>query len=172
MRRIAFLFAATTALAVPALALAVPLAGDGSLVVRNGQAPWPGPDSVPVVQLTITGSVIGHVDSGKLVIDAGANPDPGTGPVVTGADWRGDSPKSDTAQIYKGDNFRFRAVGGHYTVLVYGNNVDLVAAGTGTVRLAGMPGTPHGDGAYSLNGNDFVSLPGVQTDKRSIGSNG
>ena len=170
MRRIAFLFAATTALAVPALALAVSTAGDGSLVVRNGSAPWPG--TTPVVALTITGSVIGHVDSGKLVIDAGVNPDPGTSPVVTGADWRGDSPRSDTAQVFKGDNFRFRAVGGKYTVLVYGSGVDLVAAGSGTVRLAGLPDTPHGDGTYSLNGNDFVSLPGAQTDKRSIGSNG
>jgi hypothetical protein len=169
MRRIAFLFAASMALAVPALAVAVPSLGDGSLVVRNGSAP----QGTPVIKLTITGSVIGHVDNGKLVIDAGVNPDPGTAPVVTGADWRGDSTKSDTAQIYKGDNFRFRAVGGRYTVLVYGTGIDLVAAGTGTVQLAGLPDTPHGDGSYSLNGNDFVSLPGNQmVDKRSIGSNG
>ena len=47
------------------------------------------------------------------------------------------------------------------------------SAATGTVRLAGLPDTPHGDGTYSLNGNDFVSLPGSQMiDKRSIGSNG
>ena len=168
MRRIAFILAATTALIVPALALAVPTAGDGSLVVRNGSAPA----GTPVVALTITGSVIGQVDHGKLVIDAGADADPNTAPQVTGAEWQG-STKSDTAvQVYKG-SFRFRAVGGRYTVLVYGTGVDLVAAGTGTVRLAGLPDTPHGDGTYSLNGNDFVSLPGVQmVDKRSIGSNG
>ena len=57
-------------------------------------------------------------------------------------------------------------------MLVYGTDVNLVAVGTGTVRLAGMPDTPNGDGRYSLNGDDFVSLPGVQTDKRSIGTNG
>jgi hypothetical protein len=168
MRRIAFLCAGTAALCVPALALAVPSAGDGSLVVKNGQAP----QGTPVVSLQITGSVIGQVDHGKLVIDAGANPDPGTAPQVTGADWRGDSAKSDTAQIYKGDQFRFRAVGGRYTVLVYGTGIDLVAVGSGTVRLAGMPDVPSGDGRFSLNGNDFSSLPGSQTDKRSIGSNG
>ncbi len=167
MRRIAFLCAATTALAVPALAFAVTTVGDGSLVVRNGQAPT----GTPVVVLTITGSVIGHV-SGRLVIDAGVNPDPAFAPQVTGADWHGDSQKIANAQVYRGDNFRFRAVGGTYTILLYGTDVDLVAAGTGTVRLAGMPDTPVGDGKYSLNGNDFVSLPGVQTDKRSIGSNG
>jgi hypothetical protein len=168
MRRIAFLFAASTALAVPALAVAVPAVGDGSLVVRNGQAPV----GTPVVALTITGSVIGHVSNGKLVIDAGVNPDPDKAPQVTGADWRGDSTKIANAQVYRGDDFRFRAVGGTYTVLVYGTNVDLVAAGMGTVRLAGMPDTPKGDGRYSLNGNDFVSLPGTQTEKRSIGSDG
>ena len=168
MRRIAFLFAATTALAVPALALAVPAVGDGSLVVRNGAAPA----GTPVVVLQITGTVIGHVDNGRLVIDAGVNPDPDTRPQVTGADWKGDSTKIPSAQVYTGDNFRFRAVGGKYTVLVYGTGVDLVAAGSGSVRLVGLPDTPHGDGSYSLNGNDFVSLPGTQTDKRSIGSNG
>ena len=39
-------------------------------------------------------------------------------------------------------------------------------------RLAGMPDKPIGDGRYSLNGDDFASLPGAQTDKRLIGTNG
>jgi hypothetical protein len=57
-------------------------------------------------------------------------------------------------------------------VLVYGSGVDLVAIGKGTVKLAGVPDSG-GDGKYSLNGADFVSLPGTQTDKRVItGSNG
>ena len=68
MRRLAFIFAACTALAVPAATLAVDQAGgDGSLVVKNGAAP----DGVPVVALTITGSVIGRVtDFGKIIIDS------------------------------------------------------------------------------------------------------
>ena len=41
---------------------------------------------------------------------------------------------------------------------------------TGSVRLAGLPDTPHGDGKYSLNNGDFTSLPGVQTGKLVIGN--
>jgi hypothetical protein len=167
MRRIAFLCAGTAALCVPALALAVPSAGDGSLVVKNGQAP----QGTPVVSLQISGSIIGQVQNGKLVIDTSVNSDPGESPIVTGADWRGPSTRIPHAQVYTG-SFRFRAVGGTYTVLLYGTDIDLVAVGSGSVRLAGMPDTPTGDGRYSLNGNDFSSLPGSQTDKRSIGSNG
>src|SRR5690349_6044740 len=83
------------ALVAPAAALAAPAAtGDGSLVVRKGEAPA----GVPVVALTITGSVIGHIDYGKIVIDAGSNPD--AVPQVIGAGRPGDSPRSDTAQVW------------------------------------------------------------------------
>jgi hypothetical protein len=92
---------------------------------------------------------------------------------VTGAEWRGDSKVSDTAQVWRGQNFKFRAVAGkNMVVLVYGSGVDLVAIGKGTVRLAGLPDTTVGDGKYSLNGADFVSLPPTQTDKRAVASNG
>jgi len=41
MRRLAFIFAAGAALIAPAATLAViNAAGDGSLVVKNGAAPW------------------------------------------------------------------------------------------------------------------------------------
>jgi hypothetical protein len=174
MRRLALIVGLISAIAVPAAALAgIGAPGDGSLVVTSGQAPYGGGVSVPVVQLTITGSVIGQVSgTGKLIIDAGPNADATAEPQVTGAGLPGDSPRSSTAQIWKGTGFKFRAIGGTYTVLVYGTQVNLVAVGTGTVRLAGLPDTPKGDGRYSLNGDAFVSLPGTQTDKRSIGSNG
>ena len=167
MRRLSVILGLFTVIAVPAAALAAPTAtGDGSLVVKNGSAPV----GTPVVSLTITGSVIGHVDHGKIIIDTGVG---GDAPDVTGAEWRGDSKFSDTAQVWKGQNFKFRAVAGkNMVVLVYGSGVDLVAIGKGTVKLAGLPDTTVGDGRYSLNGADFVSLPGTQTDKRSIGSNG
>jgi len=167
MRRLSVILSLFSVIAVPAAALAAPTAtGDGSLVVQNGSAPV----GTPVVQLTITGSVIGHVDHGKIVIDTGVN---GDAPDVTGAEWRGDSTRSDTAQVWKGQNFKFRAVAGkNMVVLVYGSGVDLVAIGKGTVKLAGLPDVGVGDGKYSLNGADFLSLPGTQTDKRAIGSNG
>jgi hypothetical protein len=166
MRRLSVILGLFTAIAVPAAALAAPAAiGDGSLVVQNGSAPA----GTPVVQLTITGSVIGHVDRGKIVIDTGVN---GDAPDVLGAEYRGDSTRSDTAQVWKGYDFKFRAVAGkNMVVLIYGSGVDLVAVGKGTVRLAGLPDAVT-DGKYSLNGADFLSLPGTQTDKRSLGSNG
>jgi hypothetical protein len=173
MRRLALIVAASSALAVPAVALAVQAAGDGSLVVKNGAAPWNGATTidVPVVQMRITGSVIGKVtDYGKIVIDAGNNPDAVV--QVVGAGRPGDSPKSDTAQVWTGTDFTFRAVGGTFTVLVYGSRVNLIAAGKGSARVAGMPDTPRGDGMYSLNDSDFHSLPGVQTARLIIGSTG
>jgi hypothetical protein len=167
MRRLSVILCLFSVIAVPAAALAA--TSDGSLVVKKGAAP----QGVPVVVLQITGSVIGEVgDYGKIVIDAGPNADGTQEPLVTGAGLPSDSPRSPTAQVWKATDFKFRAVGGTYTVLVYGTGVNLVAVGSGTVRLAGFPDTPSGDGKYSLNGADFVSLPGTQSDRRVIGSNG
>ena len=169
MRQFVVTFAVLAALAAPAAALAYPTAtGDGSLVVRNGEAPA----GIPVVALKITGSVIGHIDYGRIVIDAGASND--AAPQVIGAGRPGDWPKSDTAQVWpatgKAIDVNFRAVGGTFTVLVYGSGVSLVAAGSGSVRLAGLPDTPHGDGQYSLNDDIFTSLPGTQTSKLLVGN--
>jgi hypothetical protein len=105
-------------------------------------------------------------------IDGGAKSLPAevTGPGVT----RKDSAISDTATVWSGgpDGFKFRAVGGTYTILVYGTGVNLVAVGTGFVQLAGMPDWGKGDGRFSLNGDPFHSLPGTQTKQLVIGSNG
>jgi hypothetical protein len=164
MRRLSVIFAVGAALAVPVVALAGPGSStDGSLVVQHGSAPA----GMPVVVLTITGSVIGNVDHGRIVIDGGPNVDPSKAPQVT-QNAQCVTRDGETARRCNGDNFSFRAVGGKYTLLVYGSNVNVVAVGTGTVKLAGMPDTPHGDGRYSLNGDDFVSLPGSQTDKLAI----
>jgi len=168
MRRLAFISAACAALVAPAATLAVIAAtGDGSLVVKNGAAP----DGVPVVQLTITGSVIGRVtDFGKIIIDPGANTD--AVPQVIGAGPARDVKGWDTAQMWQGNDFTFRAVGGKFTIVVYGSHVNLVAAGTGKARVAGMPDMTTGDGRYSLNDSDFRSLPSVQTARLLIGSSG
>jgi hypothetical protein len=173
MRRLVVSSVVLAALAAPAAVLAQATAtGDGSLVVQRGEAPA----GVPVVALKITGSVIGHIDYGRIVIDAGAS---NVVPQVIGAGRPGDlSSKSDTAQVWpasppgrtdKTDDITFRAVGGTFTVVIWGSGVNLVAAGNGSVRLAGSPDMPHGDGQYSLNDADFTSLPGLQTAKLLIG---
>ncbi|MDX6486651.1 MAG: hypothetical protein QOF43_1804 [Gaiellaceae bacterium] len=168
MRRFAITFALLAALAAPVGALAVVRAlDDGSLVVKNGEAPA----KQAVVALTVTGSIIGSVEHGSVVIDV--RPGDGPAPEVTGYEWRKNRKGSDTAQVWGGSDFRFRAVGGTYTLIAYGQGVNLVAVGTGTATLAGIPDTPSGDGKYSLNGDVFKSLPGTPTKQLAIvASNG
>jgi hypothetical protein len=164
MRRLILMLALLTALAVPFGALSA-ATGDGTLVVKKGEAP----NGVPVVQMTITGSVIGSVDYGKIVIDSSLSSDPAS---VTGYQLTGNSTKIETAQFWRGSDLKFRAVGGKYTILIYGSGVNLVAVGKGTVKLAGLPDKPTGDGRYSLNEQGFVSLPGTTTDTLYIRSSG
>jgi hypothetical protein len=180
MRRLANVFAVCATLVVPSAALAARDAtSDGSLVVQNGAAPWDATASwtgvaandTPVVALRITGSVVGRVrDRGRILIDAGN--DTNSVVQVVGAGRPADSTRSDTAQVWTGNDFTFRAVGATFTIVIYGSHVNLVAAGHGTVRLAGMPDMSSGDGKYSLNDKDFVSLPSVQTARLAIGSGG
>lgn len=169
MRRILLFLIALAALATPAAALASKDApGDGSLVVRNGAAPA----GMPVVVLRITGTVIGQVlNQGRIVIDTGVN---GVTPEVTDAGPAHDVTRSDTAQSWSSaDGFKFRIVGGtNVMVIIYGSGVNLVALGKGWVRITGLPNTPVGDGKYSLNGGDFLSLPGDQTDRLFFPANG
>jgi len=165
MRRLALTFALLGAFAAPAGVLAAQSAdGDGTLVVQNAEAP----NGVAAVKLKITGSVIGHVDGyGRIVIDAGSDINADT--QVTGAGRALDWKRSDTASMWTANDFTFRAVNGTFTILIYGSDVNLVAVGTGIVRLAGDPDAPRRDGKYSLNDSDFKSLPNQQSAKLTIG---
>lgn len=168
MRLLVFVLALCGALAAPAVVLAARTSpGDGTLVVQNAQAP----NGVAAVKLTITGSVIGQVSgTGKIIIDSGVN---GADPQVTGAGTPDRIKGFPTAQQWGyTDGFKFRAVDGKFTILIYGSQIDLVAIGTGSVSLVGMPDTPRGDGRYSLNGGVWHSLPGTPTDKITIGTVG
>jgi hypothetical protein len=170
MRRISFLLASLTALAAPA---AVPAAqagpSDGTLVVKHGAAPVDGPNKTAVVRLTITGSVIGQVTGyGRIIIDGGAKSPPAE---VTGAGAGHDSTLSDTATVWSGDadGFKFRAVGGTYTIVIFGGDVSLFAIGTGGAVLTGTPDSTT-DGTFSLNGDDPKPLKGTPTGKLVIGT--
>ncbi|HEY3543938.1 MAG TPA: hypothetical protein VGK79_15485 [Gaiellaceae bacterium] len=173
MRRLVVPLALFAVLAAPAAVLAATsAAGDGTLVVKNGTAPDSGPDRAPVVRLTITGSVIGQItgQGSKITIDGGAK---SPAPEVVGAAGPGkDVPQSDTAKVWTSgaDVLKFRAVGGTYTIVIFGTGVNLVAVGTGTVQLAGTPDVVRGDGRYSFNGDVFKSLPSVPTKQLPIGS--
>lgn len=177
MRRLVPTFALLAALALPAAALAAPAAltaktaaGDGTFVLQNGQAP----NGVAVVKMTITGSVIGQVQGfGKIIIDAGPN---GPTPQVSGAgNPRAVPGDKDGSALQWGftDSFKFRAVGGTFTIVIYGGDVDLVAIGKSkNLVVTGMPDMGKGDGRYSLNGADWKSLPGTPSDPIAIASNG
>jgi hypothetical protein len=170
MRRLVLFIASVAALAAPAAVLAAKDAsGDGSLVIKNGAA-----GKGPVVMLVITGSVIGEVTGqGRIVIDAGVN---GETPEVTGAGAPKPVPtdKDGSARQWgtSPDGFKFRAVDGRFTILIYGSRVNLTAVGKGKVKVAGDPDAPKSDGRYSLNGDDFRSLPGQQTDWLLFPANG
>ena len=172
MRRITFFLAFLIALAAPAAVLAAKEApNDGTLVIKHGTAPIDGPDKAAVVRLQVTGSVIGQVSGqGRIIIDQTPK---SPLPEVTGAASSKDVAQSDTAKMWFGDadGFKFRAVGGTYTIVIYGGDVNLVAIGTGTVVLTGVPDSAT-DGKYSLNGDDFKSLPSSPSAKLSIGTSG
>jgi hypothetical protein len=165
MRRLALLSVSLLALAVPAAAWAMAQApGDGTLVVKNGAAPH----GVPVVTLIVTGAAIGRVTNlGTIVIDDSTPNDPFS-PEVTGYDWHKDT--SGTATKWTGTNMKFRAVGGTYKITIYGSGVDLSVVGRGYVTLAGVPDTTTGDGVYSLNGDNFRSLPASPLVKLTLGT--
>jgi hypothetical protein len=174
MRLLPLISLALVALLVPAAVAAA--TSDGSLVVRNGQAP----DDKAVVQLDkFSGSAIGRViGPGTIIIDAGPNCDDQDVQVV-GAGRPTTAPRVETAQQWSGTDFTFRAVGSStctFTIVLYsanksasGGRVWLVAAGRGAVKLTGMPDPALRDGKYSLNDADFKSLPSSQSAKLVVG---
>ncbi|HVH51187.1 MAG TPA: hypothetical protein VM690_03510, partial [Gaiellaceae bacterium] len=95
MRRLVVFTVFAFALAVPAVAFALRATpGDGTLVVKDGTAP----EGQAVVQLVITGSVIGRIRGlGKIVID---NATASSNPEVTGADGCKNLGTDDPRQIY------------------------------------------------------------------------
>jgi hypothetical protein len=148
------------ALAVPATAFALHFGpGDGTLVIQNGTAPR----GTPVITLVIHGAAIGQISGlGKIVIDD-PTPNDAFTPEVTGYNWHRQTGETEDTWGGAGPNFRFRAVGGTYKITIYGTGVDLVASGKGSVVLTGSPDAVGSDGRYSLNGQDFKSLPATST---------
>ena len=166
MRRLALICLSVAALAAPAAAWALRSSPtDGTLVVRAGSAP----DGVPLVTLVIKGTVIGHVSSGSPDVDDVVVIDDlnGTGEFnasTVGTAFLSKKNVTSTRTKYVGSDFRFRAVeDNYYKVTIYGSGVNLFAVGQGRVTLQGMPDSAVKDGQYSLNGQDFRSLPALPT---------
>jgi len=178
MRRILLLLVGAAILALPAAATARAQshsAAPGFLVVRNASTDG-GINGSPVATVVVHGFVIGHIgQEGKVQIFRLASSAGSLAAQVAGLDVsrRAVTYVSHGVSVpgteFSGSDFRFRAVGGVWRVVVYGAGVSLYAAGNGpakSVKLHGSVHYPGADGRYSFDGEPFASLPaGVVTRK-------
>jgi hypothetical protein len=163
MRRILLSCTLLALVALPAAASAgaAAQAKPGYLVVRKAAGDG-GVNGGPVATLIIKGFVLGRV-SQEARVDVVQLPSPaGQGaPQVRGADVSTKAIKWHhfAGEKYLGSNFRFRAMGGYYRVVVRGSGVYLFAGGQGHVTLQGSSHFPRHDGEFSVSGGRFRSLP-------------
>jgi hypothetical protein len=166
MRRVLLSCALLALLLLPAAAGASASASPGFLVVQRAAGDG-GAGGRPVVTLIVKGFVLGRV-SHQARVDIFQLPSAnGQGaPQVKGADvsatkitWHGRPSSALTGTKYQGSNFRFRAMGGSYRIVVRGSGIYLFAGGKGLVRLRGSTFYPNHDGRYSVNGRMSRSLP-------------
>jgi hypothetical protein len=148
-------------LAVPAVAAALPSApGDGTLSVRNG-------DGLIRLEL-IRGAAIGRIGDGTLTVVDPHNDDC-EAPLVWDDGERAEFEKKivvvrseptvfETRCVFRGVDMRFRLIGHDGdTFRLRGESIGLSAVGRGSVYLDGRGEGP--DGTYSLNGEEYASLP-------------
>jgi hypothetical protein len=162
MRRILLSLAGVALLALPAATSAGAAGGKpGFLVVRKAQGDG-GLYGPPVVTVVVQGFVLGRASQeARVEIYQLPSPAGGGGSQAVGADvsknvvhWR-----RFAGTRYSGSAFRFRAIGGTYRIVVRGSGVSLFAGGHGTVTLHGSSVYRGADGAYSIDGRAFRSLP-------------
>jgi hypothetical protein len=133
---------------------ATPRVQDGTLTVRDGHGS---------MAVKVRGSVIGRLGKGALTVtDA---PSQGATIVVRGAE-RTRYPSARTT-VYSGKNIRFRVAHTRPVVVqVNGKAINFSAVGRGDGWMDGRGDPTAGiffDGAYSLNGQPFQSLPDLRT---------
>jgi hypothetical protein len=164
MRRILLSCALLGVLTLPGAAVASSSAPakPGYLVVRKAAGDG-GVNGRPVVTVVVQGFVLGRVSQEARVAiyylprkNGGGTPQP-----QQGADVRTTTSRWNKlpGKVFRGSNFRFRAMGGYYRVVVRGSGVYLFAGGHGHVTFRGSSVNPRRDGWYSVNGRAFRSLP-------------
>jgi hypothetical protein len=162
MRRLVWLTALVVALAAPAVAFAFVGDGqdDGTLSVKAG---------VGKVYLNFNGSAVGRVQRGSIRVTDPVATD-GLGFEFHNCDVLKDQSdtttvKTDTIKVCRGDDVRFRAIGGKYQIAIAGAGISLSAVGHGTAGLNGAGDDPYvfSDGTYSLNDGPYKSLPNLLT---------
>ncbi|MDQ2969091.1 MAG: hypothetical protein M3R37_12325 [Actinomycetota bacterium] len=140
-------FAMLAALALPAASAARNQgASDGTLSVRDARG---------MVTISARGGVIGSFARGSVTISDPVDGD-GTGPIVTGDEWSKD--RDATTTTWGGTKVRFRIIGGSFRIVVKGRGINLSLVGRGNVTVDGA-GTGD-DGSYSVNGGEYLAMPG------------
>src|SRR5436309_16037189 len=140
-------FAVLAGLLLPAEALAHPAGiNDGTLSVQDGAGK---------IVIAGRGGVIGSFARGSVRISDPVDGD-GTGPIVTGDEWSNE--RDATTTTWGGTKVRFRIIGGAFRIVVRGRGINLSLVGKGNVTLDGA-GTLD-DGSYSVNGGEYVAMPG------------
>jgi hypothetical protein len=149
-----FVFAAAAVLVLATTAVATAMrtpVEDGTLSVRDGRG---------VIVLRMKGGVIGRFARGRLTVTDAVN-DAASTVVVRGDDRSGDL--TDRTTFYSGTNIRFRiSADKRIVVKLDGVKINLSAVGRGDGWLNGSGDPGEGiyfDGSYSLNGDDYKSLP-------------
>jgi opacity protein-like surface antigen len=146
MRRL-LTFAMLATLVLPAASAARSHgASDGTLSVRDARG---------TITISGRGGVIGNFARGSVMINDPVEGD-GTGPVVTGEAWSKE--RDSTTTTWGGTKVRFRIIGGAFRIVVKGRGINLSLVGRANVTLAGA-GTGV-DGSYSVNGGEYLALPG------------
>jgi hypothetical protein len=122
---------------------------DGTLSVRDGRA---------AIVMKMKGSIIGRLAKGSLTVT-----DPGADATVIVRGAESERYPTANATVYSGKAIRFRvADDGRVTVKVTGKGINFSAVGRGDGWIDGWGDPGEGvffDGAYSLNGEDYASLP-------------
>jgi hypothetical protein len=166
MRRILVSCALVGVLALPAAAIARSSAAakPGYVVVSKAVGNG-GVNGSPVVTLVVRGFVLGRVaQEGRVEIvqvpEVGGQgaPQATPGVIAKSIRWHGLNHVVFTGKRYTGSNFRFRAMGGLYRVVIRGTGVYLFAGGQGSIKVQGSSYV-RPDGTYSVNGGRPRSLP-------------
>jgi hypothetical protein len=148
-----FLLAAFAVAAVASAAKPGPVE-DGTLSVRDGRA---------MIQLRMKGGLIGRFGQGKLTVSD--SPTDTSTVVVRGAERTRELNERTT--VYSGKNIRFRiADDDRIVVKIQASKINLSAVGRGDGALDGWGNRAEGvyfDGSYSLNGDEYKSLPDHRT---------
>ena len=164
MRRSLLLLAGATLLALPAAAAARPQKPQptpGCLVVRNARTDGDPFTGKPIATVAEHGFELGRVTQEGAVKIFHFNSGSGSAAQVSGGVVSRQTVhyRSQEGTKFSGSDFRFRAVGGFWRVVVYGAGVSLYAGGVGHAFLHGSVFAPRTDGRYSFNGEPLASLP-------------